>query len=192
MGLLALAKGLKTAWYAVKKPMPQGTVGAAVKGLVKKAGAAAGIVGTYSAADLIAGQMSKALSGPAGMGGLPALKGIGAAGGSLATLQRSGTSIQSVMPDVLDPSLLRTYYRAPKGYVIVRDPSAGTVMAVRKDVARAYKLWHAARKPPISAGDWHKYQTARGVEKKLLKIAAPALRKRQSRAPAGRRPRKGK
>jgi sugar (pentulose or hexulose) kinase len=181
----ALAKGFKagrSAWMSVKKPMPK--LGPTLSSIVKKAGSAAGIVGTYAAADVVAGQLSSGLF-PSG-GGLPGLNiGAGSGAGALATLQRPGAGIQSVMPDVLDPSLLKTYYRAPKGYVIVRDPSTGAVMAVRKQIAKSYGLWRAPRKPPISAGDWHKFQTAKSVEKKLVKIAGPALRKRQHAA-AGR------
>jgi hypothetical protein len=174
MGLLAqFAKGVKSAYYAVKAPVPKtGAVGNAIGSLVKKMGAAAGVVGTYTAADLVAGQMSKALTGPAGFS-LPALS----LGGGLSAMQsRAGGTIASAMPDVLDTSALKTYYRAPRGYVIVRDPGTGAVVAVRKAIARAYHLWKPARKPPISASDWHHYQRNQALEKKLLRIAAPALR----------------
>lgn len=183
--LVKAVKGVKSAYFALKKPIPRSVVKVA-----KAAGAAGATVGTYAAADLIAQKLSGAITNPNVAGGLPMLANL--AGQGVSALQRPGTSIQSVMPDVLDPSLLKTYYRAPKGYVIVRDPSTGNVMAVRKAVAKAYKLWRPARKPPISAGDWHRYQTAKSVEKKLLKIAGPALRKRQSRSAAGGRARKGK
>jgi len=174
VGILSVAKGIKSIYYGLKKPMPK--VGPTISSLVKKVGSAATTVGTFAAADLLAGQMSKALTGPAGLS-MPSL-------GGLSSLQNRGASMPSVMPDVLDPSVLKTYYRAPKGYVIVRDPASGQVMAVRKAIAKAYHLWKPARKPPISASDWHHYQRNRQLEKKLLKIAGPALRKRSSsRAP---------
>jgi hypothetical protein len=184
MGLVSLFKGAKAAWYAVKKAKPK----------VKKLGAgmlsAAKTIGTFAAADLVGSQMSKALAGPAGFGGsLPALPGMG---GLSALTSRPGASIQSAMPDVLDTSVLKTYYRAPKGYVIVRDPSSGSVVAVRKAVARAYKLWRPARKPPISASDWHHYQRNQALEKKLLKIAGPAYRKHHTKHAGGVPAKKGR
>lgn len=77
----------------------------------------------------------------------------------------------------LDDAYLRTYYRAPKGYVIIRDAS-GRPFAVNKQMARSFGLWRPAKKPPISVGDWQKFKAAERVEKKLRKIAGPALRKR--------------
>lgn len=79
----------------------------------------------------------------------------------------------------LDDAYLRAYYRAPRGYVIVRDPN-GRPYAVLKMAARRFGLWRQPHKPPISAGDWNKYQTARRVEKKLVKIARSAIRKHGS------------
>jgi len=111
-----------------------------------------------------------------GGGGAPALPYAAGTGGA-ASPYAGGAA----MPDILDPASLSTYYRAPKGYVIVRNKTQGTIAAVRKDVARRMGVWHPARKPPISAGDWHRYQTAQSVEKKLLKIARHALRRHGSR-----------
>jgi hypothetical protein len=178
MLLSMLAKGIKSAYFAVKKPMPK------VKAVVAAAAKAAGVVGTYAAADVVANQLSKGLTGPGGFG-LPALNVGGQVGGGIAALAaRPGTSIQSAMPDVLDTSVLKTYFRAPKGYVIVRDPGTGSVVAVRKAIAKAYHLWKPARKPPISASDWHHYQRNQQLEKKLLKIAGPAIRRRHKQHPS--------
>ncbi len=77
----------------------------------------------------------------------------------------------------LDDAYLKTYYRAPRGYVIIRDAS-GRPFAVNKQMARSFGLWKPAKKPPISVGDWQKFKAAERVEKKLKKIAGPALRKR--------------
>lgn len=76
----------------------------------------------------------------------------------------------------LDDSYLKTYYRAPRGYVIVRD-AAGRPYAVLRQIARQFHLWRAAAKPPISATDWKHYKRNQVIEKKLIKIARPALRK---------------
>jgi hypothetical protein len=85
----------------------------------------------------------------------------------------------------LDDAYLKVYYRAPKGYVVVRDPQ-GRPFAVSKVIARQFGLWKPKRKPPISVGDWQAFKKAERVEKKLKRIAGPALRKRGYRAASGR------
>lgn len=75
----------------------------------------------------------------------------------------------------LDDSYLRVYYRAPRGYVIVRD-AQGRPYAVLRQIARQFGLWRPAAKPPISATDWKHYKRNQAIEKKLVKIARPALR----------------
>lgn len=129
-------------------------------------------------------QAGAAAAGGAVVGGTAiALSGAGGGAPALPVPYAGGTAVGSayagggMLPEVLDPASLRTYYRAPKGFVIVRDRATGQIAVVRKDVARRAHLWTPARKPPISAGDWHRYQTARSVEKKLLKIARHALRR---------------
>lgn len=76
----------------------------------------------------------------------------------------------------LDDAYLKTYYRAPRGYVIVKDAS-GRPFAVNKAIAKSFGLWRPAAKPPISATDWKHYKRNQVIEKRLRKIAAPALRK---------------
>jgi hypothetical protein len=75
----------------------------------------------------------------------------------------------------LDDAYLKVAYRAPKGYVVVRDNS-GRPFAVNKVIAKQFGLWKAAAKPPISATDWKHYKRNQIIEKRLLKIAAPAIR----------------
>jgi len=79
-------------------------------------------------------------------------------------------------PFVLDDSYLKEIRRAPRGYVVVRD-NKGRPYCMAKFIAQKLHAWTPARKPPISAGEWHKYQTAAAVEKKLRHIAGKALRK---------------
>lgn len=76
----------------------------------------------------------------------------------------------------LDDAYLKTYYRAPRGYVIIKDAS-GRPFAVNKAIAKSFGLWRPAAKPPISATDWKHYKRNQVIEKRLRKIAAPALRK---------------
>jgi hypothetical protein len=75
----------------------------------------------------------------------------------------------------LDDAYLKTYVRAPRGYVIVRDAS-GRPFAVNRQIARQFGIWRPAAKPPISATDWKHYKRNKAIEKKLVKIARPALR----------------
>lgn len=88
----------------------------------------------------------------------------------------------------LDDAYLKTYVRAPKGYVILRD-SSGRPFAVNKQVARSMGLWKPAAKPPISATDYKHFKRNKTIEKKLRKIAGPVLRKhtRKESAPAKRK-----
>lgn len=83
----------------------------------------------------------------------------------------------------LDDAYLKAYYRAPKGYVVIRDAN-GRPFAVNKQIARSFGLWRPKKKPPISVSDWQAFQKAQRVEKKLRKIAGPALRKRSTRRSA--------
>jgi hypothetical protein len=76
----------------------------------------------------------------------------------------------SMLPQTVDESQLRTYYRAPKGYVVVKDTVSGKVIGVRKADAKALGLWRPKPKPPISVRDWHAYKSAIKVEKKIKKV----------------------
>jgi hypothetical protein len=119
---------------------------------------------------------------PSGIPGLPAPQG---GGGGLPFWKGPGGALQMPWSDpqqlfqapyAYDDSYLKVTYRAPRGYVVVRD-SQGRPYAMAKSIARAVGMYHPARKPPISAGDWHKYQTAATVEKKLRHIAGKAVRR---------------
>lgn len=75
----------------------------------------------------------------------------------------------------LDDAYLKPCVRAPRGYVVLRDQE-GRPFAVNKMIAKQFKLWKPKAKPIISVRDWHSYQRAQRVEKKLRKIASKALR----------------
>ena len=139
---------------------------------------------------------------PKGTAGVPALPGAMAAGPAMPAPQQGAlgalgslipwykgpgghlqfpwqdpTFMQGLQPPfVLDDSYLKQIIRAPRGYVVVHDKN-GRAYCMWKPIAQRVGAWHPARKPPISAGDWHKYETARTVEKKLRKLASHALRK---------------
>jgi hypothetical protein len=81
----------------------------------------------------------------------------------------------------LDDSYLKITYRAPKGFVVVRDAS-GRPYCLAKPIAKQFGLWKPSAKPPISATDWKHYKRNKAIEKKLRKVAAPVIREATSRA----------
>lgn len=115
-------------------------------------------------------------------GGLPQLAGMGGMGGMGGGQMVPGSGVQgekymslSQMPAMIPPTspLMRTYHRAPRGYVIMHAVVNGQVVAyaLRKDVAKAqgHKVRHH-HKPPISVGEWHALQKSHHVIKKMRKV----------------------
>lgn len=94
----------------------------------------------------------------------------------------------AIMSMSIDPSQIPVKYNPPHGYVIIR--IGQSVLCIPRSIAVHFGLWHAGRKPPISAGDWHKYQTAQRVEKKLRHLAIHALRHNRATSGAHRLKRK--
>jgi hypothetical protein len=167
----AIEKGLK---LVKKVPLPVDiAVGA---GAAAGGGALIASSGHPSGAPALPGGGGAMIPG-GGSYGLPAIRGKGA----LINPQIA----QAVMSMALPASYLRTYYRAPRGYVIVHGAN-GQIAAIPKVMAVRYGLYHHPHKPPISAGDWHKYQVARRVEKKLRMLAVHALRHHHSGRRYGR------
>jgi hypothetical protein len=154
-------QGVGLATKNVAAPIALGAAGAAMFG-----------GGTPNVPAQIPGMGGISTPSAAGGGMLPFWRGAGG------KLQFPWQDPQQILqpPYAYDDSYLRIQYRAPRGYVVVKDPQ-GRRYAMAKPVARSIGMWHASRKPPISAGDWHKYQTAQVVEKKLRKLAGKALRK---------------
>lgn len=166
------------------KAFPKTVLGRALGGGLLKTTA---LVGTGAAAGAMLPQQK---------GGLPAVPGMGPGGvmtpgqfqpvGFIPWWRGPGGKLQFPWQDpnvpqflksfALDDAYLRPYYRAPRGYVVVRDPN-GKPYAIMKHIAKQFGLWRPKSKPPISVRDWHAFQAAKRVEKKLRKIAAPALRR---------------
>lgn len=77
------------------------------------------------------------------------------------------------------PAGEKTIKDAPRGYVIVVDPTTGEEVAMRKDVARMRGLWKAPSKPPISAREWKSAMSFKRVQKKMMKfykLTAPKIK----------------
>ena len=79
----------------------------------------------------------------------------------------------------LDDSYLRTYYKAPKGYIVMWDGGAhgvGSPFCVLKSAAahlrynNGAKVLHRHAKPPISVGEYHSLKKAHKTVKKVQKI----------------------
>lgn len=200
-GLFSLiGAGLKAVGSAVAKVVPKHTIVGKVLGAVGlggAAGAAASAVQGALAPTTLPALPTAQSMGITSLPGVPTPSqavgsGIGGAitsmipwfkgpGGKLQMPWSDPATLKGLKsPFVLDDSYLRPTYRAPKGYVVVHD-NTGKPYPMWKPVAKAMGMWSPARKPPISAGDWNKYQTAQTVEKKLRKIASRAIRKRSSR-----------
>lgn len=115
-----------------------------------------------------------------GAGGLPVPWWKGP-GGKLQLPWNDPKIAEYLKPYALDDAYLKTYVRAPKGFVVLRDAS-GRPFAVQKEIAKFFGLWKPAAKPPISATDWKHYKRNKQIEKKLKKVAAPVIREARASA----------
>lgn len=182
-------------------------VGKTVGGSVAKIGRLPGVgmipvVGNVLSAVGAASAVYGAAKGIQGMmkptGGLPALPGMGGSmiqpgqtggfgiprgpGGSMQLPWKDPAIPEYLKQFALDDSFLRTGVRAPRGYVVIRDGS-GRPFAVLKTVAKAFKLWKAKAKPPISVRDWHHLQGAGRVVNKLQDMEKVAKKIANWKAP---------
>lgn len=115
-----------------------------------------------------------------GPGGLPVPFWKGP-GGKLQMPWNDPRVAEYLKPYSLDDSYLKPYYRAPKGFVVLRDAS-GRPFAVQKEIAKFFGLWKPSAKPPISATDWKHYKRNKAIEKKLQRVAAPVIAKARKQA----------
>lgn len=115
-----------------------------------------------------------------GPGGLPVPFWKGP-GGKLQLPWNDPRVAEYLKPYSLDDAYLKPYYRAPKGFVVLKDAS-GRPFAVQKEIAKFFGLWKPAAKPPISATDWKHYKRNKAIEKKLTKVAAPVIAKARKSA----------
>lgn len=166
-----------------KKPAAKAVLGAGAAGIAGGMGLARVTtggntmnlpVGTLPALPSLASAQTGAIQ-QQGAGGLPIPWWKGP-GGKLQLPWNDPRIPEYLKQFALDDAYLKTYYRAPRGYVIIKDAS-GRPFAVNKAIAKSFGLWKPAAKPPISATDWKHYKRNQVIEKRLRKIAAPALRK---------------
>lgn len=175
-----LISGAKKAWYAIKQPKPKVQVSQQTGEVVGSQYAVPSYSGTTGGLPALPGIVPTSATVPAvygtGTAAVPQTSGIQSAlpwwkgpGGKL-QLPWNDPRVPEFLKSVsLDDAYLRIYYRAPKGYVVVRDPS-GKPYCMLKSVARSLGFWKATAKPPISATDWKHYKRNKAIEKKLKKI----------------------
>jgi len=156
--------GVGVAKVATKNPLLK---------LVPGVGSALGLAGVgLSAYDALKG------SGGGGMPALPMLPGGSGGGGvppgfpnpkagNRGIFRNDANVTDELKPVVISKGDLRQYYRAPKGYVIMRD-QVGDPMGVPKHIARRYG-WKPAKKPLLSIRDTQALKHAGIAIKKLQK-----------------------
>lgn len=86
--------------------------------------------------------------------------------GSIDAMQKAGLLIFA-------RDLVKKFAAPHRGYVVVHPiTSSGQRMtiALRKDVAKYYGLWHPGHKPPISVGQWQAVKKAHQAKKTLAKV----------------------
>ncbi len=118
-----------------------------------------------------------------GGGGLPALPGgaMPLPGGPGAPAAMGRRSIFRDDPNVAEflkqfaipARALKTYYRAPNGFVIMHD-AVGDPYGIPKALAKDYLGWKPAKKPPISVRQWSAMKHIRATMRSLKKVDSTA------------------
>lgn len=96
-------------------------------------------------------------------------------GGSLQMPWNDPNVIAALKPFALDDRYLKVYYRAPKGYVVLRDAD-GKPFPCLKMAARKAGVWKQGAKAPISIGEWEAVKRADRTVKKIRRHMARITR----------------
>jgi hypothetical protein len=130
--------------------------------------------------------IGSSLFGGGGSGAMPALPGMpGVAGqgpmgpaGALnpdpnagrRSIFRDDPNVHAALkPYAIDNRFLKSMYRGPRGYVVLKDPN-GDAYAIPKWLAKAYGMWRPKKKPPISVRQWQAMKRTRSTMKTLNKV----------------------
>jgi hypothetical protein len=108
-------------------------------------------------------------AGPSGQGAWGLIPWWKGPGGRLQFPWNDPSAPQPLKQFALDDSYLKLTYRAPKGYVVIRD-SDGQPLPVLKMAAQKMGYWRPHKKPPISVGEWQAVKRAHGAVKKMHRI----------------------
>lgn len=108
-------------------------------------------------------------------------------GGQRTVLGNDPNVSEALKGQVISAGNLRTYHRAPRGYVVMRD-AKGDPMGVPKHIAKMYG-WKPAKKPLLSIRDTNAIRHAGAVISKLKKFNKTVekianFRTKSSRAPS--------
>lgn len=134
---------------------------------------------------------------PQGSRGLPALPGMPggmppgfpgmASAGQRSIFKDDPNVVDALKPYAIPMRGLRTYYRAPRGFVVMRD-SVGDAYGIPKTIAKQYLGWKPAKKPLLSIRDTNaikhagtaiqKLQNAEKMAKKIANWKTPVRRER--------------
>jgi len=161
-------------------------------------GTALSVIGGASAvADMFSGGgQSPGLPMP-GMPGIPGSMGGGFPGqagpGDRSIFRNDPNVIAALKPYAIPMRGLRGYYRAPRGYVVVKD-EVGDPMGIPKFLAKQFKLWKPAKKPLLSIRDTSAIRRAGSAIKKLQNAEKMAKKIANWKSPrrAALPPKKGK
>lgn len=129
----------------------------------------AGAVSVYSAVSGLGGGGGSSLP-PSPFGGSMPKGGFGVApmAGNRGIFRNDANVPDNIKPYVISKGDLRQYYRAPKGYVIMKD-AKGDPMGVPKYIAKMYG-WKPAKKPLLSIRDTNAIRHSGAVINKLKKF----------------------
>lgn len=154
---------------------------AATGAILSRPGVRAAIKGTGIGATALA--VGQALIPQGAKGGLPALPGMPGAGGfpgmagpgERSIFRDDPNVVEALKPWAISVRGLRTYYRAPKGYVVMHD-QIGDAYGIPKALAKTYLGWKPAKKPLLSIRDTSALKRA-GVAIKKLQNAEKMAKK---------------
>jgi len=169
-------------------------------GLIPGVGTALSVVGAASSAYGIARSLTSG-GGPS-LPALPSSGGAAAAGagalmnplmGQRSIFRNDPNVVEALKPYAISMHNLKQYYRAPKGFVVMRD-QVGDAYGIPKNLAKTYLGWKPAKKPLLSVRDTNairhagvaikKLQNAEKMAKKIANWHSPRPRKTNIILPA--------
>jgi len=168
-----LTEGVSMASFLTRKLRQAKNLGRAVTNIPVVGSAIRAIPGV--GAGVLALEGASALFGGGGSGSTSMIPGAPDTMGQRSIFRDDPNIDEALQRFAIDQRFLKTYFRGPKGFVVLRD-SQGRAYAIPKKIARTLRdadnkpLWKPAKRPPISVGDWSKLMGAKRTVKKLAKV----------------------
>lgn len=113
--------------------------------------------------------------------GLPAAPGMG----DRSIFRDDPNVVEALKPFAIATRNLKQYYRAPKGFVVMKD-AAGDAYGIPREIAKKYLGWKPAKKPLLSIRDTNAIKRAGTAIKKLQNAEKMAKRIANWKSPARR------